>query len=383
MIYLYSTAFWGPQYSGQCFSCRQRADYAICGLRALQLDAHLALLSAGAQKPGKAVWRGSLAEERPDLVQQWIQESNVDVTPNSVPAGSRFMAAWRCETRCEHCGRPHEWCARVRNRCVSNSGCPVCTGRIICRCQSVAERCRELLDQWDYKRNKGIDLETLGCSSHKKVSWVCKAHGHWTASVRRRAAMGTGCPICAHEEQRGRSRPKRGLVKDEFPNLWEQIHPSRNEGIDVSSLTCGSNTRLIWLCQENKESRPEGCKCEHAWEAFVRDRCAKVQRRQRGCPCAGTAVCECLSIPKLQPELMQFWCSSLNGKLDPTAIGLGSFKRAWWEHVCVDGKLHRRDLKVQTVARNFENIGRFPCRKCAGKELSALPCRAPCTWPLG
>ena len=179
--------------------------------------------------------------------------------------------------------------------------------------------------------------------------------------------------ICAQEERRGRSCPKRGLVNDEFPNVWRQIHPSRNEGIDVSRSTCGSRKMLMWLCQENMESRPEGCKCEHAWEALVRSRCAKVKRCQSGCPfCSGYAVCECFPIAKLQPELMQYWCSSLNAELEPKAIGLESNRNAWWEHVCVDGKMRRRQLRVDSVVRNLAQAGRVPCRDCAGKEMSAL-----------
>ena len=54
------------------------------------------VLPADPQKPGKAQWHVSLAEERPDLAQQWIQERNGDLTPESVPAGSKFRAAWRC-----------------------------------------------------------------------------------------------------------------------------------------------------------------------------------------------------------------------------------------------------------------------------------------------
>ena len=329
------------------------------------------VLGAGAQHPGKAQWHGSLAEERPDLVQQWIQERNGAVTPESVPAGSNFRAAWRCGKRCEHCRKPHEWHARVNDRCGAGTGCPVCSGLRVCHCQSVAELRPDLLNQWDYERNRGIDPETLGCSSHKKVSWVCKAHGHWTASMTSRAVMGSACPICAQEERRGRSGPKRGLVKDEFPDVWRQIHPSRNGGIDFSNLTCGSHKSLVWLCQENKESRPQGCKCEHAWEASVYDRCKKVLQRRSGCPfCSGRAVCECLSIAKLQPELMQYWCSSLNAELDPKAIGLGSMKRMWWEHICVDGKLHRRHLMVNRVMRWFEKTGRCSCKDCAGNEKS-------------
>ena len=82
-------------------------------------------------------------------------------------------------------------------------------------------------------------------------------------------------------------------------------------------------------------------------------------------------MCECLSIAKLQPELMQCWCSSLNAELDPKAIGSESMKRVWWEHVCVDGKLLRQHLAIYGAVRNFQKTGRFPCKYCAGNEQSA------------
>lgn len=83
-------------------------------------------------------------------------------------------------------------------------------------------------------------------------------------------------------------------------------------------------------------------------------------------------MCECLSIAKLQPELMQYWCSSLDAELDPKATGVGSHKRVWWEHVCVDGRLRRRQLKVYSVVQGFKTTGRFPCADCAGKVSSEM-----------
>jgi len=36
--------------------------------------------------------RGSLAEERPDLVKQWVDEANKDATPDTVGASSCYRA---------------------------------------------------------------------------------------------------------------------------------------------------------------------------------------------------------------------------------------------------------------------------------------------------
>ena len=72
---------------------------------------------------------GSLAEERPDLARQWVSKSNGTVIPESVLAGSNFKAAWRCGEGCEYCGKPHEWTARVKNRNLLDTGCPLCCGQ--------------------------------------------------------------------------------------------------------------------------------------------------------------------------------------------------------------------------------------------------------------
>ena len=74
------------------------------------------------------MWLGSLAEERPDLVKEWAKDLNGDVTPESTPAGSNFIAAWRCERGCKDCGRTHEWHTVVKNRCLDGTGCPICAG---------------------------------------------------------------------------------------------------------------------------------------------------------------------------------------------------------------------------------------------------------------
>ena len=89
-------------------------------------------------EPSHAIWcavdrkrtgrRGTVAEERPDLIQEWDAEQNGVQTPHNVTAGSPYRAAWRCGKRCEHCGNAHEgWRAAVVDRCkLQSTGCPFC-----------------------------------------------------------------------------------------------------------------------------------------------------------------------------------------------------------------------------------------------------------------
>ena len=324
-------------------------------------------MSAEILRPGKARWLGSLAEERPDLVKEWAQDLNGDVTPESTPAGSTFTAAWRCESGCKDCGRAHEWHAAVKDR-LKGTGCPICAGNRVCRCHSLAAKHKGLMDEWDYEANKGIDPESLACFSKKVVAWRCQQCGHrWSAEIGGRVHKGSGCPSCAREN---RVWSKRRLLEDERPDIFAEIHPTKNTGVDVSSLTCGSDTELWWLCS-NIDGRPDGCQCEHAWKAKVCNRCR--QKCPTGCPYhSGRAVCLCNSIARLHPDLVDgYWCLEMNKGLDAEAIGAASHKAVWWEHLCVDGHMHRQQLQIYNVVCQFKKFSRIPCRTCANKETSA------------
>ena len=326
------------------------------------------MISAETPKPGKARWQGSLAVERPDLVEEWAQDKNGDVTPESVSAGSSFMAAWQCERGCKECGRPHEWRTTVSNRSAQNHGCPICAGDRVCPCRSLAATHKALMEDWDYEANKGLDPENMACQSNKLIAWRCQHCGHkWSAVVGNRVHKGSGCPPCAMEN---RVQSKRGLLKDERPDIFAEIHPTKNAGVDVSILTCGSGQELWWLCKR-KDSSPEKCLCEHAWKASVLNRCK--QKYPSGCPYhSGRAVCVCNSIARLHPDLVdQYWCSEMNEGLDAEAIGAGSHHKVWWEHICVDGHMHRQQLKVGNVVRQFKKLSRMTCRTCANRDTTA------------
>ena len=326
------------------------------------------IVFAGTQRPGKGKWHGSLAKEWPEVEKQWAQELNDDVTPESVSAGSQFRAAWQCERGCGGCGKPHMWYAPVRHRCIDGTGCPICVGGKVCSCQSLAKQHPRLMLQWDYKANKGVDPEKLACQSQKRVSWTCLDHGQWAARILDRV-KGTGCPACS---LRDRGHSKRGFFKDERPDLYAEVHPTLNIDIDVSQLTCGSNKEIWWLCKA-EDSRPEGCTCEHVWNAPVSRRCQKTTRLSPSkCPfCTGNVVCLCKSIAKLYPYVMPFWCYAMNSRLDPEAVGAGSRKEAWWQHVCVDGQMKLQESRVFQVVRQFKDTGRLCCRACSASENSS------------
>ena len=249
--------------------------------------------------------RGILVQERPDLVDQWDHELNGDMAPENVQAGSAYRATWRCSKCCGECGKPHVWQAMVKQRTkAKGSNCPVCSGHKVCSCQSLATLRPDVMLEW--AEENSLDPQTLGCSSNQKALWTCSKnpkHGSWSGSIGHRAGPhASGCPRCANEALRG-PRSARGLLKDEFPEVYTQIHPIPWSLGFLEGLTSGSSRKVWWRCLET-QNRPPDCSHEHVWEAKVKQRC----HHRSGCPfCSGRCVCPRKSIAEKASGMLAFW----------------------------------------------------------------------------
>ncbi|MCQ6274701.1 DUF559 domain-containing protein [Bacillus sp. V3B] len=67
--------------------------------------------------------RGFIAEERPELIEEWPLEKNNGNTPYNVRTGSDKYIIWHCK----ECG--HNWETQAKNRAIHNTGCPKCHER--------------------------------------------------------------------------------------------------------------------------------------------------------------------------------------------------------------------------------------------------------------
>jgi len=315
--------------------------------------------------------RGTLAEERPDLVKQWVDGANKDATPDTMQAASPYRATWHCGCSCKHCSTPHpSWQAPVQMR-TAGTKCPCCSGKKVCVCQSIAAVYPDLVKELDPESIPELDPNSLGPCSHISASWVCAMHGSWVAQISSRV-KGTGCPSCAHSARTGVSRPVRGLVKDERPEIYAQLHPTLNGNLEaLDRITCGSGKPLWWLCKED-QNRPQGCQHEHAWQATVDNRCDK--RRPSGCPfCTGNQVCQCNSISKLKPELLRYWDYSRNSTINPDNLGLGVSHKAWWHHECrAAGEDHVWQATPKDFLRCYQRASRAPCPICFGRAHKTI-----------
>src|ERR1035437_2876573 len=98
--------------------------------------------------------------------------------------------------------------------------------------------------------------------------------------------------------------------------LFKQLHPTKNEGIDLKKLTCGSQIKPFWLCEKG-----------HFWDARVSSR----HSQGNGCPyCAGQKVCLDNCLATVNPEVAITWHPTLNGDLTPFDVTYGANKKIFW-----------------------------------------------------
>jgi rubrerythrin len=220
---------------------------------------------AGGPRRRPAEWR-SLAQIAPELVSELHPERNGKLDPSSLAAGSKRRLWWLCPT----CG--HAWQATPVNRVGRRSGCPRCAAEQrahqrarVAQARSLAAQRPDLAQQLDPHRNPGTRPDTIGVFSSRKVWWLCPTcHHTWQATPANRARGGTGCPNCWHHRRHAVARtvPHERSLAVRKPELLDEIHPTRNPGLDPTQLGTKSDQKIWWRCP----------RCGHEWQARVADR---------------------------------------------------------------------------------------------------------------
>jgi hypothetical protein len=181
-----------------------------------------------------------------------------------------------------------------------------------------------LLSEWDFASNGGLDPAKIAQQSNKVVWWKC-LYGHsWQKKIQSRFLYDSGCPSCK----------SLGFL---HPLLAEEVD-SRNNAIDVMTLSAGSSTKIWWACKTNPE---------HSWEASPYSRLHGYKGRIAGCPfCSSRTVHISNSLATLKPDIAAQWDSIKNGDLTPSDVTAGSHTKAWW--ICVKGHSFSSVVKDRT-----------------------------------
>lgn len=135
-------------------------------------------------------------------------------------------------------------------------------------------------------------------------------------------------------------------LQDSNPNLYAQLHPTRNaeEGIRTDDLTSGMHRNVWWQCELG-----------HQWIAIVYSRL-----KNKGCGvCSGTQVQTGVNdLATVYPELLEEWHPDKNDDLLPSEIYKHSTKKVWWR--CK----HEHEWKTAVVKRTVRGSN---CPVCTNR----------------
>ena len=157
---------------------------------------------------GKQVLAGfnDLATITPIVAQEWDYEKNKELLPTMITAGSKKNVWWKCQK----CG--HSWLTSPNSRKYGNRECPKCADlkRVISFRKAflkegkndLLSQASEIMQEWDYELNVGINPADYTVNSKEKVWWKCRQCGKsWQATISNRAIKQSGCPKCKKHER--------------------------------------------------------------------------------------------------------------------------------------------------------------------------------------
>jgi hypothetical protein len=194
----------------------------------------------------------------------------------------------------------------------------------------------ELLLEWDYEKNAGVDVTKVTKSSHKKYWWKCnKGCGNhsWETNPATRF-RGSGCVICCNPSRQICSCGCNSLLTM-FPDIacewdYDQNKDENGDPISPDMVMPGSGYLADWVCTE-------GCG-NHRYKQYVYQRTGK---QKNGCPicCVPSKTvcpCGCNSLAQKFPDICEMWDYDKNNQtfgenITPKIVTTGSTYNIWWK----------------------------------------------------
>ena len=170
----------------------------------------------------------------------------------------------------------------------------------------------QLMGDWNWERNKGIDPSQVTLGSNMETWWKCSKGHEWEAKINNRS-HGTGCPYCAGK----RILKGNNDLQTINPSLAMEWNYEKNGILKPDQFTANSGKKVWWKCSKG-----------HEWQATIANR-----NNGLGCPyCSGKKVLKGYNdLQTINNSLAKEWNYEKNGALKPEQFTANSGKKAWWK----------------------------------------------------
>jgi hypothetical protein len=241
--------------------------------------------------------------------------------PSTVTAGSNQKKDWKCN-------EGHIYSSMVNNR-TKGRGCPICAG------QQVLVGFNDLKTKYPdiAAQAFGWDPSKIGIGTHRKLEWIGGCGHIWTAEVKSRTLLGSGCPICAGQQVLVGFND----LKTKYPDIAAEAYQW-----DPQTVTNTSGRLRQWKGG-----------CGHIWNASVSHRTTGDTK----CPyCSGRQVLAGFNDLKTKyPDI----AAEAYG-WNPETVTAGAKIKQDWE--CREGHIYSSVVHSRTGMRTG-------CPICAGQQV--------------
>ena len=341
----------------------------------------------------------------PEVANEWHPTKNGDLRPCDVLSGTSQVVWWICPNG-------HEYKASLNSRVIKGkerNGCPICANKVVLQGTNDLETLfPKIAQEWDMQKNDLTPSEVLS-GTHKKYWWICPfGHSYQASPENRTNANGTGCPICAKEQQS--SFPEQALffyIRQQFtdtenrailfgkeidiyiPNIkigieydgyrWhsknnrdkelEKDHFFAMKGIKIIRVKEYRRKEeiqqlpdIIWINERDNQYDNIEYILNEISKTFKYSPIYRIDLDHDNIAIMDMYISskKANSLYNLRPDIAKEWCDNRNGIITPEMVSVKSGKKFWW--VCSLG--HEYQMTVD--ARTGRNTG---CPYCAGQKL--------------
>lgn len=213
------------------------------------------------------------------------------------------------------------------------------------RTQATLINNENLMKEWDFENNQGLDPAELSLGSNKIAFWICSLCGNqWRASVYSRVVKGSCCRKCS-ARRRLEFDASKSIYKT-HPEIAKDWSVKENVKLTPKMFSKGSRYVANWKCHICGAKATKSIKSYNGCT-----KCKKGKKLQKK------------SLQTEYPDLAKEWHKTKNVNLLPSDFSPHSNKPAWWScNACG----HSWSTKIG----NRTSLGRG-CPACANKVIIA------------